>query len=165
MKEPICGQRTGAADLCAGHIVARRSKPHCGGFSLLAPRGQPKSLAAPSAVIYEMPSGITRTQRVGPSGAWNQYRKRSAGVLEYWGRRLQESARAAGGVVRSGQKCVGRWVQLGKGGQEVGKRTGFSHIETALTRLFPHFSTQVVDFPCMCNVRLFWGRHEIEKHE
>jgi hypothetical protein len=37
----------------------------------------------------------------------------------------------------------------------VGKRTGFSHLETALTRLGPDKSTQVVDFPYMCMVRLF----------
>jgi len=42
----------------------------------------------------------------------------------------------------------------------VGKRTGFSHFETALTRLFPHVSTQVVDFPCMCDVGLFHERPE-----
>jgi hypothetical protein len=56
MKELMGDNRTEAADLCAGHFVARRSKPHLGGFSFLAPRGWPKSLAAPSAVIHEMPS-------------------------------------------------------------------------------------------------------------
>jgi len=55
----------------------------------------------------------------------------------------------------SGQKRDGTRVYLGKGGQEVGKRTGFSHFETALTHLFPHVSTQVVDFPRICTVRLF----------
>jgi len=35
--------------------------------------------------------------------------------------------------------------------------TGFSHFETPLTRLFPHKSTQVVDFPRLAMVRLFWG--------
>jgi hypothetical protein len=55
-----------------------------------------------------------------------------------------------------------------KGGQEVGKWcsfyrlvTGFPHFETALTRLFPHKSTQVVDFPRIEHVRLFWEGHEI----
>jgi hypothetical protein len=38
------------------------------------------------------------------------------------------------------------------------KWTGFSRIETALTRLFPHKSTQVVDFPRMAMVSIFWGR-------
>ena len=37
----------------------------------------------------------------------------------------------------------------------VAKRTGFSHFETVLTRLFPPDSTQVVDFPCMYAVRVF----------
>jgi len=46
-------------------------------------------------------------------------------------------------------------VKLGKGGREIGKWRSFSHIETALTRLFPRFSTQVVDFPHICTVRLF----------
>jgi hypothetical protein len=32
-------------------------------------------------------------------------------------------------------------------GCRVGEWTGFSHLETALPRLFPHDSTQVVDFP------------------
>jgi hypothetical protein len=38
-------------------------------------------------------------------------------------------------------------AEVGKGGQETGKWRSFSHFETALTRLFPRFSTQVVDFP------------------
>src|SRR6266478_3057743 len=55
--------------------------------------------------------------------------------------------------VRSGRKTGGdgkRWV--GKrafptlSGQMVGKWCSFSHLETALTSLFPHNSTQVVDF-------------------
>jgi hypothetical protein len=58
-----------------------------------------------------------------------------------------------GKVALSGQ----RWVKLGKGGQEVGKPTGFSHFETALTHLFPDKSTQVVDFPRMYEVRVFWS--------
>ena len=47
-------------------------------------------------------------------------------------------------------------------GREIGKTrnfyrlaTGFSHFETALTHLFPRFSTQVVDFPHLAMVRLF----------
>jgi hypothetical protein len=36
------------------------------------------------------------------------------------------------------------------------KWTGFSRIEIALTRHFPHKSTQVVDFPHKATVRLFW---------
>ncbi len=73
--------------------------------------------------------------------------------------------------VRSGRKTGGdgkRWV--GKrafptlSGQEIGKWCSFSHLETALTRLFPHNSTQVVDFPRMYDVRLFWGGPEMVSH-
>jgi len=39
-------------------------------------------------------------------------------------------------------------AEVGKGGKAVGKRTGFAH-------LFPHDSTQVVDFPRMYDVRVF----------
>ncbi|MDB6068750.1 MAG: hypothetical protein JWR26_4958 [Pedosphaera sp.] len=46
----------GTADLWAGCFVARRSQPHGGGCSLLTPRIQPKSLAAPSAAICERAS-------------------------------------------------------------------------------------------------------------
>ena len=49
----------------------------------------------------------------------------------------------------SGKRWVGRWVNLGKGGQVAGTWTGFS-------RLFPLVSTQVVDFPHLRGVRLFW---------
>jgi hypothetical protein len=49
----------------------------------------------------------------------------------------------------------------GGGGQETGKWCSFSHFETALTRLFPRFSTQVVDFPHLVVVRLFSEGHEI----
>ena len=46
-------------------------------------------------------------------------------------------------------------VEVGKGGCEIGKWCSFSHFETALTHLFPHDSAQVVDFPHICNVRVF----------
>jgi hypothetical protein len=42
-----------------------------------------------------------------------------------------------------------------KGGQQVGKWPVFARIKTALTRLGPDNSTQVVDFPRMAVVRLF----------
>ena len=58
-------------------------------------------------------------------------------------------------------RTKGKRVEVGKGGQEIGKWTGFSHFETALTHLFPHDSTQVVDFPRMYDVRTFWGGPEI----
>jgi hypothetical protein len=44
-----------------------------------------------------------------------------------------------------------------KGGRLAGKWTGFSRFETALTHLFPQLSTQVVDFPRMYEVRVFWS--------
>ena len=59
-------------------------------------------------------------------------------------------------VGRGGKRRVGRRASHTIGGQGVGKWTGFSHIETALIRLFPHKSTQVVDFPHLAHVRLFW---------
>ena len=43
-------------------------------------------------------------------------------------------------------------LQAVAAGRMVGKRTGFSHFEAALTRLFPLASTQVVDFPRMYDV-------------
>ena len=46
-------------------------------------------------------------------------------------------------------------VNLGKGEQEVLKGTGFAHIESASTRLGPDNSTQVVDFPCMYEMKTF----------
>src|SRR5882724_3386282 len=57
-----------------------------------------------------------------------------------------------------GKRWAGRRAKPGKGGQEAGKRIGFSHFETALTRLFPHKSMQVVDFPRMYAVGIFWER-------
>jgi hypothetical protein len=64
-------------------------------------------------------------------------------------------------AVGGGKRWSGMWVNLGKGGQEVGKWTGFSRLEPALTRLFPHKSTQVVDFPRMVMVSIFSECHEI----
>ena len=46
-------------------------------------------------------------------------------------------------------------VYVGKGGREAVKWCSFSHFETALTRLFPHKLTQVVDFPRMAMVSIF----------
>jgi hypothetical protein len=60
-----------------------------------------------------------------------------------------------------GKRWSGMCVNLGKGGQETGEWRSFSHFETALTHLFPHKSTQVVDFPRIEHVRLFWEGHEI----
>jgi len=47
-------------------------------------------------------------------------------------------------------------VEVGKGGCEIGKWRSFSHLETAFSRLFPPDSTQVVDFPRMAMVSIFW---------
>jgi len=47
-------------------------------------------------------------------------------------------------------------VEVGKGGCEIGKWRSFSHFETVFSHLFPCFSTQVVDFPHLAHVRLFW---------
>src|SRR6266478_5817585 len=55
----------------------------------------------------------------------------------------------------TGQWMAGKRMQVGKGGRGLGKWTGFSRFENTLTRLFPHNSTQVVDFPHKATVRLF----------
>jgi hypothetical protein len=67
-----------------------------------------------------------------------------------------------------GKRRFRKDVITGLSGWEIGKAwnfyrltTGFSHFETPLTRLFPHKSTQVVDFPHLAMVRLFWEGHEI----
>ena len=58
---------------------------------------------------------------------------------------------APGGVAR----CRKRRVEVGKGGREVGKQTGFSHFATGFAHLFPDDSMQVVAFPHLACVRLF----------
>src|SRR6266404_1234245 len=88
------------------------------------------------------------------------------GVLKYWSLARPNrfcvtgpeagaptKAREAGG---GGKRRAGRRANPGLSGREMRKWTGFSHFETALTRLFPHDSTQVVDFPRMYAVRVFW---------
>jgi hypothetical protein len=60
--------------------------------------------------------------------------------------------REAGG---SGKRRYASYAFTALSGCEIGKWCSFSHFETALTRLFPRKSTQVVDFPCMYDVRLF----------
>ncbi len=65
---------------------------------------------------------------------------------------------------RSGQRRAGMRVNLGKGGQEMGKRTGLAHIAPTLTRLGPDYSTQVVDFPHIEDARLSWVRPEMVRH-
>jgi hypothetical protein len=70
--------------------------------------------------------------------------------------RIQEPEAGGGG-----QRRVGTWVRPGLSGQEVGKQPGFAHIAPASTRLGPDNSTQVVDFPRIESVGLFWGRCEM----
>src|SRR6266404_2869137 len=52
-----------------------------------------------------------------------------------------------------GQRWVERRFNLGKGGRLVGKWACFAH-------LFPHDSMQVVDFPLLCRLSVFWLRVE-----
>jgi hypothetical protein len=72
---------------------------------------------------------------------------------EVGGSLLRSRAMTGGG----GKRWAERNGDVGKGGQKVGKWSGFSHLETTLTRLFPHILTQVVDFPRMYVVRVFSG--------
>jgi hypothetical protein len=67
-----------------------------------------------------------------------------------------------------GKMRLGRRGLTGLSGRGVGKAagsyrltTGFSHLGIAITRLFPRNSMQVVDFPRLAHVRIFWGGHEI----
>jgi hypothetical protein len=53
------------------------------------------------------------------------------------------------------RRCASR-AFTGLRGQEIGKWCNFFHLAPASTRLFPHKSTQVVDFPHIEYVRLFW---------
>ncbi len=69
--------------------------------------------------------------------------------------------RATGGVIRSGPRRYANRAFTGLSGREVGKATDFDRLATALTRLFPHDSTQVVDFPHLAVVRRFWDGPEI----
>ena len=81
-----------------------------------------------------------------------------AGVKEYWSHGAVSLPCCAGpeaGAPRKareagagGKRWGGKWVDLGKGGG-AGNRTGFSH-------LGPDNSTQVVDFPRICMVSIFW---------
>src|SRR6267154_1896932 len=98
----------------------------------------------------EMLASSQRCRRPGPEGI------RST--------ETREIPKAGGGGQKPGSfrtRTMGKRVDVGKGGQKVGKRTGFSRIGTALNRLFPHKSTQVVDFPHKATARLFWGRPEM----
>src|SRR5882724_7867169 len=84
--------------------------------------------------------------------------KRSLEPISGVGRELPRRGLDVGG---GGKRWVGKRALLTLSGQEAGKWCGFSHFETTLTHLFPHKSTQVVDFPRICTVRLFWGSPEM----
>ncbi len=71
--------------------------------------------------------------------------------------------RASDGVIRSGPRRYASRAFTGLSGRKAGKARnfyrlalGFDHLTTALTRLGPDDSTQVVDFPHLGSVRLFW---------
>src|SRR5258708_23836362 len=116
--------------------------------------------------------GWTPLNRDGEKTLNREQRERRLAAKEHIERKVKRSLEPISGVERelpggglepgaSGKRCSGRWVQLGKGGQKVGKRTCFSHFETVLARLFPHKSTQVVDVPHKATARFFWGRPEM----
>jgi hypothetical protein len=78
----------------------------------------------------------------GSSGTKNQkYRRRDADCGDRDGRAARDRTE--------------RRSQPGKGGQAVRKWSDFVRLGTGSTRLFPHNSTQVVDFPHLAHVRLF----------
>jgi hypothetical protein len=56
-----------------------------------------------------------------------------------------------------GKRRVGKWANPGLIGPEVGKWTGSARLKRNFARLGPDDSTQVVDFPHLTHVRLFWG--------
>jgi len=97
--------------------------------------------------------------------------KTENGVLEWWSEGVAERLCSAGPEAGAptetrearagGKRWVGRRVQPGGSGQEVGKRTGLARLVRCLTRLGPDNSMQVVDFPGMYGVRFFWGGPEI----
>ena len=106
------------------------------------------------------------------------------GVVEYWSdgwtpdrawRRIPAyriNCVAAAGLRHSrapGKRRVENRVGTGKWRTFSHLVIGFYRLETALTRLFPRFSTQVVDFPRMAMVRHFWegtkNRRDAEARE
>jgi hypothetical protein len=102
--------------------------------------------------------------RHGTSGcACTRKLEKGEGAVVAAGRR----AEATGTLLRSeategGAGAMKKRAEVGKGDLEIGKSwniyrlaTGFSHFETALTRLFPPNSTQVVDFPRIALAGLF----------
>src|SRR5260221_8525444 len=111
-----------------------------------------------------------RLMRVEPSGAWNQYVERGPHRYAAEATRICPSSTYYTGskgcgrrTGAGGQRRAGKWVYVGKGGKVVGKRTGFAHMAPAFSHLGPDESLQVVDFPHLTHVRLFWGSPEIGK--
>ena len=98
----------------------------------------------------------TGTQWVGQAervGKW------SYEVLESWerqfARRRASFPRSAAMEGGGGKRRIGTRAFSALGGRRAGKQPGFSHIAPASTRLFPHYSTQVVDFQRIYTVRVF----------
>src|SRR6266481_6666868 len=101
----------------------------------------------------------TQNKRESRLAARERKEHREPGVAKVHGgqRSVRPTTSEAGA---GGKRWVGKWAKLGKGDRMVGKRTGFSHLETALTRLFPDVSTQVVAFPLLSQLSVFWLRVE-----
>src|SRR5882757_4962723 len=65
----------------------------------------------------------------------------------------------------NGKRRLGSRSFTALSGWEIEKWCSFSHLEAALTRLFPRFSTQVVDFPHLAMVRVFReGKNSPQSH-
>ncbi len=99
-------------------------------------------------------SGRKRTQRIGNSVDGCELK---AGGQAELGTNMGNHLKGS----RVGKRRLERRDFASLSGQDVGKWTGFSHIDLALTRLCPHKSTQLVDFPHLTQMRLFWGRLEM----
>jgi len=95
-----------------------------------------------------------KVQKEGSLGAG---RGRNAGHREVGKRATDKETKQAGGkeskAGTNGQNWAEKRVDLGKGGKMKGKWTGFSH-------LCPDDSMQVVDFPLLSRLRVFWLRVE-----
>ena len=88
--------------------------------------------------MIEMVNGCLMT--VEPSGAWNQCGERGA-EGESLGRCGNHPYRALVHIFATGKRWVGLGAKAGKGGKEVAKGAGFSHLFRAfpgISHLFPH---------------------------
>ena|SRR5882724_12628992 len=56
----------------------------------------------------------------------------------------------------NGKRRLGSRSFTALSGWEIEEWCGFSHLEIAFSHLFPGFSTQVVDFPRMAHLSIFW---------